>query len=1080
MTSLFSSLSTTLLQIQLVLSIICVNQYHINGQGVPFNPANLTILSAAASSSNTTVSVIEIDKTTVNQSAVQTISIPGTGTNAIRVSGSATSTLYGSNSNDGSLFCFTGHNNTNTASNANTLNPRAVMIVDHLGNVNLATTYTGTSGQQTRCATTINNSNFYISDQAGQYTNNASGASPTANIRGIKSFGGVVYVGQASSSATIIQVSTSSAISGGSLTGLPGISNNASHQDFYLISSGSNGTSFDVLYIVSATSNTVGTISKFSLVSGTWVANGSFTTTFGGFGLIAEKEGTGASLYVSTGQGALATNAVRKLTDAAGYNTTINITANIVLFNAATGSIIKGIAFAPKAPPAPSGPAVNLSLNTTTASEANNTVITITATAASAVSGNQNVAVNITGTNINGEDYFLSSGVITILNGGTIGSVSLTILDDAVLESNETMTITLSNPSSGLTLGTTISQNVSIEENNCSFLRRVSSFTSLNGAEIPAFDPSSNRVYVVAGTLVEAYSLNNVGVLSSIGPVALGFTPPVNTNALPNSVAVKNGILAVAYAIQNTTSLAQEIGKVALYQASDASFIHVVDVGYLPDMLTFSLDGNKILTANEGEPNSYGQGNSFDPEGSISIIDISNGVLNATVQNASFTSFNGQETTLRDAGIRIYGPGASAAQDFEPEYISFTADGTKAYITLQENNALAVLNLSTATITQILPLGKKNHNMTGNEMDASDQDQAINIQNWPVLGLYQPDAIASYAVGGQTYFVTANEGDSRNYTGFNEEVRVGAVAYVLDPTVFPNAATLKQNSQLGRLQVTNASGDTDLDGDFDQIEVYGSRSFSIWNESGTLIYDSGNQLEQITSVKTPATFNSDGTAASFDSRSDNKGPEPEGVVIGYIDNKPFAFIGLERSGDVIVYDISNPPSPNLVQYINNPLDLAVEGLTFVDAENSPTKKPLLITASEGSKTITIYEVGTGIVTNTSNTGAGSLRNVIACVVEGGTVTYDQPTTSTTLLTGTLPIDKNLTILGTNINAKPEITVDFGTLGVSSGISVNNGKTVILNNVDFKEINNTNLPKNAIFQVDNNAILKVTGSTTINN
>ncbi|MDD1415240.1 choice-of-anchor I family protein, partial [Dolichospermum sp. ST_con] len=395
---------------------------------------------------------------------------------------------------------------------------------------------------------------------------------------------------------------------------------------------------------------------------------------------------------------------------------------------------------------------------------------------------------------------------------------------------------------------------------------------SANGAEISAFDSGSNRLFVVAGNTIEFYTVSTTGTLALAGSLTPTITPPVGAALIHNSVAVKNGVVAVAYAVQNSTTLAQLTGKVAFFNAGNGSFINAVDVGALPDMLTFTPDGTKVLVANEGEPNSYGQGNSVDPEGSVSIINIAGGVASATVQTADFTSFNSQIASLKAAGVRITGPGSTVAQDLEPEYIAVSPDGLTATITLQENNAIAILDIASATITQILPLGAKNYNLPGNGIDASDQDSTINgginIQNWPVFGLYQPDAIASFSINGQAYYITANEGDSRAYTGFNEEIRVGAAGYVLDPTAFPNATTLKQNANLGRLQLTNATGDIDGDGDIDRIESFGARSFSIWNANGTQVFDSGDQLEQITAAKTPTLFNSDGTAATFNTRSD--------------------------------------------------------------------------------------------------------------------------------------------------------------------------------------------------------------------
>ncbi|MEH2036098.1 choice-of-anchor I family protein [Nostoc sp.] len=544
----------------------------------------------------------------------------------------------------------------------------------------------------------------------------------------------------------------------------------------------------------------------------------------------------------------------------------------------------------------------------------------------------------------------------------------------------------------GWSMGSTTSQNITITNNNSSILQKVGGFTSINGAEISAFDSGSDRLFVVAGSIVEIYNVSNTGTLTLAGSLTTGFTPPAGTQAIPNSVAVKNGIVAVAYAIQNTTTNAQQTGQVSFYNAA-GTFLNSVAVGALPDMLTFTPDGTKVLVANEGEPNSYGQPNSVDPEGSVSIINIAGGVANATVAQASFTSFNSQIATLKAAGVRITGPGSTVAQDLEPEYIAVSPDGKTARITLQENNAIAILDIASATITNILPLGAKNYNLPGNGLDASDRDGKINIQNWPVFGLYQPDAIASFSANGQTYYITANEGDSRDYTGFSEEIRVGAAGYVLDPTVFPNAATLKQNTNLGRLTVTNATGDTDGDGDFDRIEAFGGRSFSIWNASGNQIFDSGDQFEQITATKVPTLFNSDGAADTFDTRSDNKGPEPEGVAIGVINNRTYAFIGLERTGDVIVYEVTNPNKPSFVQYINTPEDIAIEGLTFVSAADSPTGKPLLVTTAEVSKTVAVFEVtpsvrisdiqGTGHISSFRNQTVSNVAGIVTIKASNG-------------------------------------------------------------------------------------------------
>jgi hypothetical protein len=320
-----------------------------------FAPGDLAVFQAdSAAANNTTFSIVELSSTTPASNPVQTIPISSTGANALRTSGSASSTGYLAISNDGTLLCFTAHNSATASGNANTLLPRGVGTLDPSGAFTLQTTYTGISGNQTRGATSLDNTSWFIGDQGGIYTNGATASSPSGNFRSMKSFGGAVYVFSASGSGAA--VSTISAPSGGTLTGLPGLPPTvSSNQDFYMVPSGTNGITFDVLYILSASSATAGTISKFSLAGGSWTANGTYSTTFGGFGLAAAANGSGASLYLTSGLGSTADNNVIKLSDTAGYNSTINITTadNVTLYTAPAGTVVKGIAFAPSTPSPP-------------------------------------------------------------------------------------------------------------------------------------------------------------------------------------------------------------------------------------------------------------------------------------------------------------------------------------------------------------------------------------------------------------------------------------------------------------------------------------------------------------------------------------------------------------------------------------------------------------------------------------------------------------------------------------------------------------------------------------------------------
>jgi hypothetical protein len=306
------------------------------------------------------------------------------------------------------------------------------------------------------------------------------------------------------------------------------------------------------------------------------------------------------------------------------------------------------------------------------------------------------------------------------------------------------------------------------------------------------------------------------------------------------------------------------------------------------------------------------------------------------------------------------------AQDLEPEYIAVSPDSKTAYVALQENNAIAVIDIAKAKVLAIHPLGFKDWTASG--LDASDRDNAINIQPWPVFGMYQPDGIACYEANGKRYIVSANEGDAREYDTFAEEARVRGIT--LDPTAFPNRSALRDNAAMGRLNITTALGDTDNDGDFDALYTLGGRSFSIWEVNGSVVktFDSGDQFEQITASLLPAQFNSaNDENDSFDSRSDNKGPEPEGIALGEIDGRTYAFIGLERIGGIMVYDITNPAAPAFVQYVNTrdfsgdaeagtAGDLGPEGIEFVSASDSPNGKPLLIVAYEVSGSVAIFEI----------------------------------------------------------------------------------------------------------------------------
>ncbi len=304
------------------------------------------------------------------------------------------------------------------------------------------------------------------------------------------------------------------------------------------------------------------------------------------------------------------------------------------------------------------------------------------------------------------------------------------------------------------------------------------SVTGEGGAEISAYDSKTTRVFV---TNAAARRIDLVDISNVMAPAFLG-SWDVSSFGTPNSVAVHHGIVAAAVEAQVRTN----DGFVLLFNseaAPGAGPLRVVSVGAVPDMVTFTPDGHTLLVANEGEPSGYGAGQ-VDPEGSVSIIDLQHGFENATERRARFINFSSDDLP---PSVRIFGPGASIAQDLEPEYITVSHDSKTAWVTLQENNAVAILDIVGGFFTGIAGLGFKDHMLPGNPLDASDRDGPgatglINIANWPVFGMYQPDSIAAFQAGGRTYLVMANEGDARDWPGFAEEVRVST--RTLDPGAF--------------------------------------------------------------------------------------------------------------------------------------------------------------------------------------------------------------------------------------------------------------------------------------------------------
>ena len=465
-----------------------------------------------------------------------------------------------------------------------------------------------------------------------------------------------------------------------------------------------------------------------------------------------------------------------------------------------------------------------------------------------------------------------------------------------------------------------------------------------SAAEIVSYDSCTDKLYVVNAQAqkVDVLSMDADSAPTSEGSIDLQSAAAASgiTIGAANSVSTHQGLVAVA--IENADK--QQNGIIALYRSDTLELITTYTAGALPDMVSFSKDGRYIASANEGEPNAdY----SIDPEGSVTLVDLTNGPLQAKVTQIDFKAFNqGQprHAELTDK-VRISAPNATVAQDLEPEYLTF-ADNGKLYVALQENNALAAIDVASAEVDAILGLGGKPWDTA--QLDASNKDKNIgNLQSYAMLeGLYMPDSITSYSVDGNTYIVTANEGDGREYgiktiqqmcddKGFEWDgddyqgtenyttEKDFCIAYIdevrgkkLDVDAnHPLAGALKDNKQLARLKVIKPQETLAAD---QKVQAFGSRSFSIWDESGELVFDSGDDFARIVLEQDPANFNStNDNNQSGDDRSDDKGVEPEAIEVAEINGKQYAFIGLERQGGIMVYDVTQPKNTSFISYLNN-------------------------------------------------------------------------------------------------------------------------------------------------------------------
>lgn len=506
--------------------------------------------------------------------------------------------------------------------------------------------------------------------------------------------------------------------------------------------------------------------------------------------------------------------------------------------------------------------------------------------------------------------------------------------------------------------------------------------------EIVAYNRANSFAYAINGQsgLLAAISLENLAAGSSVARLS---GTDIDVKALVEaagssfrygdmtSVAVSPDSATLAAALQAEGY--NDAGRVALFTCNSDGTLTLkglVETGVQPDMVTFA-DNDTVLTADEGEPREgYGAGIA-DPKGSVTVVDVAA----LTSEVVGFDAFDTRRDELAASGV-VLKKGAAPSADLEPEYIAVS--GGKAYITLQENNAIAVLDLASRTFDGIYSAGFEDYGVTPIDIDKKDDAYAPKTYG-SLMSIRMPDAIAAVQAEGKTYLVTANEGDAREWGDedlgtfyLNEDERDFGDEGVTSPT----GAITAENSGLTGKVVFFKSGDFDgLDTGKDYL--FGGRTFTIYEagENGvTEIFTSGDDFEALTAQYLPDYYNCSNDNAVVDDRSGKKGPEAESVTVGTVDGRTYAFVALERTGGVMVYDVTEPASAQYVNYINTRDfasvvegseeyedgeldkwvtggDVALEGLLFLDASVSPTGEALLLAACEVSGTVAVYQVG---------------------------------------------------------------------------------------------------------------------------
>jgi hypothetical protein len=514
-------------------------------------------------------------------------------------------------------------------------------------------------------------------------------------------------------------------------------------------------------------------------------------------------------------------------------------------------------------------------------------------------------------------------------------------------------------------------------------ITEISSITSGDGegsAEIGTFHAASKRIFATNGVknTIDIFDISDVANPKKVGSVSLSpYGNDVTSVAAGRDVVV--AVVNVSDKFSATGVPTTTNGKIVVFDTNGKVLSSPDVLGVLPDSVSFAPDGTTALVAIEGQPvcakddpataakEDTDYSKASDPVGGVTVVDLSNPAA-PVLRFAGFDQFS--VTAMKAKGIAVSSVVNNVSKDFEPEFVS-AVDNNYAFVTIQEANAIGKLNIRTATFESVTRAFESK--LESVARDTSDRDAGAGPRNYKrVVGASQPDAIAAFKSGAGQYYVTANEGDAREYTCLDDDLRASALK--VDPRRFPDWKAWSANAALGRAKVNPTNGDLDGDGDIDNIHLRGTNSMTIYR-SGSVVWDSGELLDQIqtqafgvANINGSHSLSSDKSTMNYvgQDRSDDKGAEPEGVAVGMVGDRRIAVLGLERMTALAIFDITDPKKPIFQEWLQMLPTKATpakdvkhwspEGIVFVPADKSPSGKALIITSYELSGSLSIHQI----------------------------------------------------------------------------------------------------------------------------